>query len=201
VPTSQPYAVGQQLAAKRQVALALMPGFGLTRLVDAEDRAEFALPPVDNGGAYRHAAYWTAVASRLLGSTSLAATASQYALWSTPYVATIASSSDAGRVLREAAAAVQAGIVQSGGSPAAGEAARIVSTLTAYSTPTAIAKSQAEDTGPLAEMRKFYLQMQGLSSTAGTVVAIAAVVVGGLAVGAAIWFAVRLMRGKRGRTS
>ena len=68
-PASQPYALSQQFAAKKQLTYATMPGSNLARLEDAEDLDMFALPPADDGGAYRHVAYWLSVASRLLGGS------------------------------------------------------------------------------------------------------------------------------------
>lgn len=77
----------QQIAARKQVAAATA-GYPAPpdNLMEIEGWDAFKHPPVDNGEAYRAAAFYLAVAARYLGSKELALKAAEYAVWASPYL-------------------------------------------------------------------------------------------------------------------
>lgn len=197
--TVQPYAISQQFAGKKQVAYALVGIPDLLRIEDADDIELFRLPPVDDGGAYRHAAYWTALAARLLDNRTLAATAGTYAAWSTPYIAGSISYSNASKILAGAANEVQKAVLSAQNtrfdSGRVSQAARVQAQLLAYAVPTAIERAQEGDSGPLAEMRRLSQAMEEI----GKLATAAIIIVGIGSLAALAWGISRWLRTRKHR--
>jgi hypothetical protein len=195
---TQPYAISQQFAAKKQVAMAIAGYPDLIRVSDAEDAEQFVLPPADDGGAYRHAAYWVGIAARLLDSRRLGATASYYAQWSSLYPAASMASGSATKILAEAGNAVQHAVTEARAarfdSARTNEAQAIATRLYAFAQPAAILKAQSQDDGLIADLRRLI----ALSETLGKFATAATFGLGGVAilgVGWMLWKIVKKVKG------
>jgi hypothetical protein len=194
---SQPSAATQLYAATTQIAKANLPWVagGLNRFEDAEDRELFAMPPVDDGGAYRHAAYWQAVASRLLASTELLNAAIDAERKAMSVSLLSFGDAQAPRILAEAASNVNRAVATSAGDHRkyAAEANRVQSILSQYATPSAISVAQHDDDSYTGWMRQFQKNLQ----KAGKVAVFVAVGLGASALGALVWFVSRRWKVRR----
>ncbi len=184
---SLPYATEQQRAATLQVAKAVA-GIPLHTAGEAEDAALFAAAPVDDGGAYRHAAYYTAVASRLLGDRSLGISAGQYAVYAAPYVTVTPLTSAMVPTMLVASRAIAIAASQSRDARAVGEAHRVAGWLVTKASPAALELARKDDDSLVGMLRRFE---EGMESW-GKIAAFAAVGFGALASAGAVWIALKI---------
>lgn len=204
--STQPYAVTQLVEAQTQAALATtgLYGTGLDKLEDAQGYNDFMLPPIDNGGALRHAAYWTALAGRLLGDRSLGISAASYAAQATGYPIALLDSSSVVSTLTQARSGILAALTkaqqaQSADTEWASRAAhvqqvvRIVGVLSQYATPSILEKTQDEDDSLVGYLRK----LKHYSETLAKVVTFAAIGLSATAIAAAVWFGVRWWKNRK----
>jgi hypothetical protein len=194
---TQPFAATQLYAATAQIAKANLPWSvaGLVRLSDAEDREAFSVAPVDDGGAYRHAAYWQAVASRLLGSGDLlqAATSAEHKAMASSLISGDAQTS---AILREASQNIGRAVANAAGNTGTqgrSDASAVASILAQYASPAAIELAQREDDSYTGWLRKWQKSMQ----TAGKIAVFATVGISAVLLGALVWYASRSWKSAR----
>lgn len=189
---TQPATASQLYAATVQIRNAGLPWYvaGLSKMADAEDQEYFKVPPVDDAGAYRHAAYWQAVASRILASTPLlqAALASQKNAVSSSLLNF--DDSNVAKILTAAAANVRAAQQGGIGTNEAVESGKVLNTLMHYATPSQLALAQKDDDSYAGWLRQWQKQMK----TYGLLAAVGVVGLGAVLVGALVWFASKRVR-------
>lgn len=182
-----PSTSAQSEAVAAQIAYAV-EGSSLDSAQHAESYSLFQSPPGDLAGAYRTAAYYTAVAARLIGDRALAGTATSYATQAAVYGASpLAIPFGAGDVLVGAGQAIKTAADASpsaGAVQAKGEADKLI----AWSAPT------NELTLSSSSLGRLYQWLEKLEGWAKT----AAVVGGGLLGIASGWVVYRAIRWVRG---
>lgn len=164
----QPSAADQARAVSAQANAGMIGYPALTAL--PPDHGLFDAPPVDYGGALRHAAYWMAVAARFLHNRTLAFKAWDRGAISVPYTVlpSTGSAAELSKVLNEAADLVSAAVRDA--TTAAPQERMIAQTIYAklrgQAQPTALAKAQEDDDSLTGTLRKLAEQLSKAAKVA-----------------------------------
>jgi hypothetical protein len=152
----------------------------------------FSAPPVNYGGALRHAAFWMAVAARYLGDRTLALSAWGMSQKALPYVVmpSTAGTADMSKVLNDAAAEIRKEALTATDPVRKGLGLTVANRLQSQGLPTELAKAQDQDDSITGTLRKLLATFE----TAAKVAAALMVVVLGITAAGGAWFVYRKFR-------